>query len=235
MSLVVSIYVPEGIVLSSDSRVIINTSSKANEVIERTAFVLSDSVKKVKILKEKFGIAAYGQVSLKNLPIVEHLDIFENQILTNDTQIDEIPNLLLEFFTKNYEDVSTVFYVAGYKTENNNQIPHIYLVDIRQKLTNRLNQQNNNIVYNASWGGETEILTRIFSQVKVKNREDWNIIERGNVYYEFVSLKEAVELSRFYIQASEKLFKLQLKYNSVGGDVNSVVIPKKSLPYLIEN
>jgi len=235
MSLVVSIFVPEGIVLSSDSRVIINTSTKVNEIVERNASVLSDSVKKVKILKNKFGIAAYGQVSLRNLPVLEHIEIFENQCLTNETEIDKVPNILLDFFTKNFEDVNTIFYVAGYKNENNIQIPHLYLVDIRQKLINRVNFQNSNIIYNATWGGETEILTRLFGQIKVKSREDWNTWERVNVYYEFVSLKEAISLSRFYISTSEKIYKLQLKNNNVGGDINTIVIPKNAAPFFIEN
>ncbi len=233
MSLVTVVYVPQGMVLSSDSRVIINTSSKINDVVERNTLILSDTVRKVRILGSRYGIAAYGQISIKNLPVMEHLDNFETLCMQFDTKLTQIPELLIEYFTKNFDDVATIFYLCGYQMENGQNIPYVYLVDIKQKLINRINLQNNNISYNVAWGGESEILNRLFSQIKVKVREDWQTLERANVYYEFIDLHQAIELSRYYIDMSARMFALQMKSNHVGGGIKTVVIPKHDAAYLV--
>jgi hypothetical protein len=235
MSLVTTVYVPEGIVISTDSRILININTKNNEVVERASYILSDTIKKVKLIDYRFGIAAYGQVSLKSLPIIEHLEAFEAEYITEETQVSDLPQKLIEYFTKKFGEVNTIFYVAGYQSENNLQIPHIYLVDIRQKIVNRLNKTNNDLMYSASWGGETDMLTRMFSQIQVKGRGDeWVLMERGTVHYEFMSLEDAIIFSRYLIEVSEKMFKYQLKQQSVGGKIATLVIPRHDFPYYID-
>jgi len=235
MSLVTTVYVPEGIVISSDSRIVININSKVNETLERTSYVLSDTSKKIKLLDNRFGISAYGQISVKSLPVVEHLEAFEIEYIKPETKISQIPMMLIEFFNKKFGEINTIFYLAGYLQENNIQIPHVYLVDVRQKIVNRLNTINNEISYSASWGGETEMLTRLFGQIQVKGRGDeWQIMERGTVHYEFMSLEDAVYFSRYLVDVSSKMFRYQLKLQSVGGKISTLVIPRHDFPYFIE-
>lgn len=235
MSLVTTVYVPEGIVISADSRVLININSKKSDIVERNAFVLSDTIKKIKIIDNKYIIAAYGQISLKNLPIIEHLEAFEAEYLTPEIKISDLPEKMIEYFTKNFGEVSTVFYLAGYEYENKIPVPYVYLVDIRQKIVNRLNITEENINFGANWGGETEILTRLFSTIQVKGRgEEWKIMDRGTIHYEFMSLEDAIIYSRFLIDVSEKMFNYQLKQQSVGGKIVTAVLPKNDIPFYIE-
>lgn len=235
MSLVTTVYVPEGIVLSADSRIIININSKVNEVVERNSYILSDDTKKVKLLDNRFAVSAYGQVSLKSMPVLEHFEAFEAEFIKPETNITQLPPMIIDYFTKKFGDINTVFYLAGYNLENNIPVPYIYLIDVRQKIMNRLNKSNADLTFNASWGGETEMLTRLFSQIQVKSRgEEWVLMDRGTIHYEFMSLDEAVVFSRYLIELSEKMFRYQIKQQSVGGNIVSLVIPRHDYPYFVE-
>lgn len=236
MSLITTVYVPEGIVLTADSRIVINVNSKNNEVVERNTFILSDTIKKIKLLDYRFGIAAYGQMSLKNLPVIEHLDAFEAEYITEETRISEIPQKLIEYFTGRFGEINTIFFVAGYQVENKIQVPYVYLVDVRQKIVNRLNKTSTDLQYNASWGGETEIITRLFNQIQMKGKGDeWTLTERPTVHYEFMSLEDAIEFSRNLVSISEKMFKYQLKQQNVGGRISTLVIPRHEFPYFLDD
>ncbi|RLA99753.1 MAG: hypothetical protein DRG55_07445, partial [Deltaproteobacteria bacterium] len=74
MSLVVTVFVPSGIVMAADSRVSIVTQEKkeadGSTVIVENAVVLSDNANKVGALtKVRVGVATFGASIVNNVPI----------------------------------------------------------------------------------------------------------------------------------------------------------------------
>ena len=115
MSLIVTTYVPEGIIIAGDSRLTINWSEVDPETNGNNHYSITstDSNRKVFQIKDKFGLATFGAADIKGIPISGYITQFIEEKIDDNTQIDEIPSALHDFFGKQLEHPQTSFYVCG--------------------------------------------------------------------------------------------------------------------------
>ena len=59
MSLLLTLYVPEGIIIAGDSRLTLNWSSQLGTDVTSHTITASDSNNKVFIIKDKFGLGIF--------------------------------------------------------------------------------------------------------------------------------------------------------------------------------
>ena len=170
MSLSVTTYVPEGIIIAGDSRLTINWSEPDPDTQGNNHYSITstDSNRKVFQIKDKFGLATFGAADIKGIPISGYITQFIEEKIDDETQIDEVPGFLHDFFGKGLDNPQTSFYVAGYKLENKVSIPYVYFISIARGTTSRVNFQNGNVIFNANWGGELEVMSRLMSNIKMK-------------------------------------------------------------------
>ena len=77
MSIICSIYVPEGIVMAADSRMTV-TAVHGGDKPKELVFSISDNAQKIVLLnKVKVGIASCGNAVLDGKTISDYLRIFE--------------------------------------------------------------------------------------------------------------------------------------------------------------
>ena len=106
MSFVIAVYVPEGIVMASDSRQSVNIEGKNPEGKEfKVETVNSDAIIKTFLLeKPQVGISNFGLDLLGNTPIASHIKRFIEEELTVKNDTTTIPKELNECLGKSFPD-----------------------------------------------------------------------------------------------------------------------------------
>jgi len=91
-SLITTIYIPEGIVMASDSR----QSLSLNEEI--TSIITDTATKLFLLEKHKIGVSTCGDSFINNISISSHIKNFIEKELTDDDDVITVANKLFEYF-----------------------------------------------------------------------------------------------------------------------------------------
>lgn len=234
MSLIVTTYVPEGIIIAGDSRLTINWSEVDPETKGNNHYSITstDSNRKVFQIKDKFGLATFGAADIKGIPISGYITQFIEEKIDDNTQIDEIPASLHEFFGKGLENPQTSFYVAGYKLENKVSVPYVYFISIARGTTSRVNFQNGNVIFNANWGGELEVVSRLMSNIQMKQDNEWTEVKAPEVPFYFFTLQDAIDFSLYAVRTTIETFRFQQRIRTVGGPIDILAIFPKGIRWI---
>jgi len=124
MSFVITVYIPGGIVMASDSRQTIGIQRVEESAKDHPPIpiVSSDYVYKTFLLESsQVGISTFGEAFLGKMGTDFHLKTFEEEDLTENDDVESIAEKLLNFFKRNFPLADTSFHIAGYKKEGKNQ------------------------------------------------------------------------------------------------------------------
>ena len=234
MSLLITMYVPEGIVLSGDSRLTVNWSEKNNKGQEINYSVNgSDNYNKIFNIQNKFGLGSFGTADIKGIPVSGFINEFIEEKIQENTEINEIPPKLHEFFGQKYNYPDVNFYLSGYKTENGISIPYVYFISIGNKSDSRININGGNITFGANWGGEIEILQRLIQDVKIKTGNEWHEAKAAPILYNFITLQDAIDFCEYGIKTTIETLRFQKRAKTVGGAIDTLIIrPKEGAEWI---
>jgi len=224
MSLIVTTYAPEGIILAGDSRLTLNWGREIDGITNNYSVTSSDSNNKVFRIKNKFGLATFGAADINGIPIAGYINQFIEEKISDNTQIDEIPKSLHEFFGDNLGKPHTSFYLCGYKIENGISIPYIFYININTGETNRINEFEGRIQYGANWGGETEVMTRLLNNIQIHNGTDWVGLNATGVPFDFFTLQDAIDFCVYAVRTTTETFRFQQRIKTVGGPIDILAI-----------
>jgi hypothetical protein len=230
MSLIVTLYVPEGIVLAGDSRLTLNWSSHVNNIERSHSISASDTNNKIFVINDKFGLGIFGSAAINGIPLAGFINQFVEQLIKESTTIDEMPQLLHDFFGAPFGFPGINFYIIGYKIEHNISVPYAYFINIANKSSNRINYVNDKIINGANWGGEIEVLSRILNPVKVNNNGTWLDLNTSPIPWNYMTLQDAVDFSVYAIRTTMETMKFQQKEKTVGGPIDILVIKPNKIP-----
>ena len=234
MSLIVTLYVPEGLILAGDSRLTLRWSTKTDKGEQFHSVSASDSNMKIFSIKNKFGLGTFGAADIKGIPISGFINQFIEEKVLDDTTIDELPQLLLDFFGEKFEYPATNFYAIGYKIEDGISTPHAYHVNIAGKSINRVNFRNGQTFYGANWGGEISVLSRILNTVKLKQGNQWIDLPDNPVTWNFMTLQDAVDFAVYAVRTTIETIRFQQKEKTVGGPIDILVLKPNEDPIWIK-
>lgn len=229
MSLVVVLYVPEGIVLAGDSRLTLNWTSNNGQILQANSITASDSNSKIFTIREKFGLGTFGNADINGIPISGFINKFIEEKVGEETSIDEVPQLLLDFFGS-FGNPQTTFYTCGYKIENGISIPYAYIVSIGNQTFKRINAEKNGPINGANWGGEIEILLRLLNPVTINQGGNIVTLESAPVPWNFFTLQDAIDFAQYAVRTTIETIRFQQKIKTVGGPVDILVIRPNEPP-----
>lgn len=232
MSLVITVYAPEGIILAGDSRLTLNWTETENGENKRVSITASDSNSKIFQIKEKFGLGTFGSADIHGIPISGYIHKFIEEKITSKTKIDEIPAFLHEFFGTDLGRPNTSFYLCGYKLERGVSVPHIYFIDVSDGSTFRINTSGKEIKYGANWGGETEVLTRLLNDIKIQDGDDWVDAITPGVPFDFFTLQDAIDFSIYAVRTTIETFRFQQRIKTVGGPIDILAIKPDGVQWI---
>lgn len=232
MSLVITTYAPEGIIIAGDSRLTLNWDQSINGKKIQYSVTASDSNRKVFTIKSKFGLGTFGAADIKGIPISGYINQFIEEKITDETIIDEIPTSLHEFFGAGLGKPNSYFYLCGYKQENNISIPYVYYIDIANSNTIRININGSDIQYGANWGGESEVMIRLLNNIKINNGTDWVDLNTPGIPFNFFTLQDAIDFSLYAVRTTIETFRFQQRIKTVGGPIDILAITTDGIKWI---
>jgi hypothetical protein len=225
MSFVITMYVREGIVMASDSRLSLNiTKQEGDKQLVHVSVGLSDSNYTTFLAPNNVGISTYGTADIKGVPIAGYIESFISEIIPDvNTDIDEVPPKLLSYFRKFDPHPDTKFIVAGYKSQGNEKQQQVWLVDISNKSVAQVNPPGQQ---GAQWGGEADILTRLILPVAEINQQNKikQVLPFFPIPWQFFTLQDAIDFCIFAVRSTTDAIRFLPRAKTVGGPIDVLVI-----------
>ncbi|MDA2921387.1 hypothetical protein MYX76_18165 [Desulfobacterota bacterium AH_259_B03_O07] len=224
MSLIISVYVPTGIILSGDSRTTGTISQQDkdpknpnNKVTVRTNIVISDAADKVFLLYNRFGVGAFGDAIVKDMPIAHYIEQFHLTTESPSTP-EDLAQSLLKYLRSQEPTANVGLVVAGY--ENNE--PFVIGVNVKKGEAQRMNIKKDTgaLDYGILRGGDTAVVNRLLSQ------------REFNPVFTVMNIQDAVDYSRHLIRSSIDQMRFEPRFPKVGGPIDTLVITTKDSRFL---
>jgi hypothetical protein len=229
MSFVIAVYVPEGIVMASDSRQAVTVEGKNPEGKSfKVETVNSDAITKTFLLeKHQIGVSNFGQDLLGGIPIPSHIKRFIEEELNPGDNVESVPRKLVSYFRRSYPDADVGFHVTGYRKEAKVSIAHVYSCHVARNAVDRRNiKPDGSISFGAAWSGQTDILTSILIPVVVKDETGADKVVRSTppIIWDAMALQDAIDFSVYAIRTTIDTMRFQARPKNVGGPIDVLVL-----------
>jgi hypothetical protein len=235
MSLIITVYVREGIVMAADSRLTLNfprtTPSGQTHILSITS---SDSAKKLFLAPNNVGIATCGPADIGGVPIAGFIESFIVEKLKGQPlSAEQVASDLKVYFGALGVRPGTLFHVAGYAQVNETLDQQLFLVDPAAGLLSRLNPANKQ---GANWGGEIDVLQRLLNEVSLIQTGGLNPVPLPyfGVPFEFFTLQDAIDFAFYGIRSTIDTLRFQAREKTVGGPVDVLVITPDSSHWIAQ-
>lgn len=231
MSFLIAVHVNEGIVLASDRRTTYtNTQTIGKQVVQRIGIHTTESTDKTFICPNGSGISTCGDGSLQGKPITGYIQDMIRLHISKETTIEEIPEIIIEYFNGLDVVPDTNFIVAGYQmTEEGGKEQKLYKVNVKDKNKECINTDSQG----ATWDGESTTLTRLIQNVSMK-AEDGTYIDLPyeEILWNYFTLQDAVDFARYAVETTIKTMRFKNVIETVGGNVDILVITPEETKWL---
>lgn len=197
-------HIPEGIILSANNFTFIDDKYHYGY---NNIFIVNDN-----IAITFYGMQTYEEKTTRSI-IQDFIDKHEEKLDVVNT-----PRIILKYLSENYKELGIFVYICGYKIVDNVAYPTVYLLDVMNKDYVQVNVHNDMFFYNIHWGGDTDLLDRMFRQVKIEHNGEWDDVEEINLNMNYYSIEEAIEFSKFIMETNLSIQKLTTGQNI---DVNA--------------
>jgi hypothetical protein len=212
MSIITCVYVPEGIVMSADSRL---TVSKDYGNGRAEICILSDNSQKLfKLTKAPIGISSCGEIILNQKMISDFLRLFEIEKVNEGDNVEQIARKLNEYAQSFLAANRVEFLIAGY-FEDKPYVYHLCNGQIVQK-----NNNNGKLFYGASWRGETLATYKLFSGEP-----------QTRLCFDLMPLRDAIDFSEFIVELTIKYQRFEDNSATCGGPIDTLVITKDKVSF----
>lgn len=227
MSLIICVHVEEGIVLASDSRTTYNKDIENTKVI---GIHSTNTTNKTFLCPNNSGISTCGDASIRGKPISAFIESFIREKIDNNTDVDDIPNLIKKYFEKLEPNLNTVFIIAGYKKEDKKYVQKIYRVRTNIAQIEKINTDSQGAV----WDGEILTLTKLLTPVYNKNikTEEFELFPIPEIAWNYYTLQDAIDFAKYGIKTTIDTMRFQTVQETVGGPIDILVIRPESAEWL---
>jgi hypothetical protein len=218
MSLVVTVYVPSGIIMAADSRMSVLRSQDReegeNKMRLQQQLVLSDNAfKVVELRKIGVGISLYDAGIINNEPVDSHVHRFEEEVLTADDDVLTAADKFIEHFKVRFPNVGIGFHIAGYRHEDRASIPYVLVGHTtREPEPRRVNAvEDGRVQYGITRAGETQIANRLIDPKQLP-------------LFNAMPVQDAVDYAIHLIRTTIDTMRFEPKFPSVGGPIDIAVV-----------
>ena len=229
MSLVIVTYVPEGIVMASDSRQFLTIEGKTPEGREfKVETPASDFVSKTFLLEnQRIGISTFGQDLLAGVPMASYIKKFTEEELTATDDVTTTPKRIVGYFRISFPDADTGFHIAGYKKEGKISVPYVYWCHISRNTVERRNiKPDGSLAYGATWSGQIDVIDSIVNPVIIKDEKGFDKVIRAPapIIWDAMTLQDAIDFSIYAIRTTIDTMRFQARLKNVGGPIDVLVL-----------
>jgi hypothetical protein len=230
MSFVITIYVPEGIVMASDSRqsATIERKTASGEKLPPVQTVASDFTYKLFLLKQQgVGISAYGDTLLGGVQMESHIKRLEEERLKDNDTIDKVTDKLMSYFRGKFPQANTVFHITGFRKEEGISTPHVYVCYIGKDRKERVNYDvnANRVKYGCSWGGETDVILLLLKPYQILGADNKPTSAPAfPIIWDSMNLQDAIDFAIYAVRTTIDTIRFQARPKSVGGEIDVLLL-----------
>ena len=209
MSLVVTVYVPEGLVMAADSRLTLEFQlPQPSGPPKYHSVPSSDSTYKVFLAPNRIGISTFGAAAVGTAPVAPLVEAFAAKELGSSTKPPcEVANALLQHFRVMAGPPAVRFHVAGYKDI---QQQEVFDVDVAGNTAKQVNISGPG----AAWGGETDVLSRLLLKVGALDQAGklTDELPLFGVAFQHFTLQDAVDFAVYAIRTTADTMRFQMRH-----------------------
>jgi len=242
MSFVITVYVPEAIVMAADSRQSIILSKRMSEgategtKLQTVETVNSDFVYKIFLLpKHNVGISTFGEFVLGKVTIESHIKRFQEEKLKNVDDVPHIARKLLEFIGNQFPQANTTFHIAGFNKESGISIPYIYVCQVSRREIRRLNTKSgtDEIIYGASWGGQGDVIAGILGSKQITAPNDkLKPSITAPVVWDTMPIQDAIDFAIYTVRTTIDTIRFQARPKNVGGPIDVLLFTPDKITWI---
>lgn len=234
MSFIITLYIREGIVMASDSRLTLNAEQKKpNGQRTLLAAGMSDSNYKTFLAQNRIGISTFGQAAINGAPIGGFIDTFIREHLSDTPTVTEFANELNEHFRTFNPIPDAGFHIAGYEKTENRLKQMVYQVAPFHNTVQVKNpdKPDGEPSQGASWSGEGDILARLLQPVFTKDKNgNYTQLPHYQIPWQFFTLQDAIDFAVYAIRTTIDSVRFLPRAKTVGGPIDVLVIkPSESI------
>lgn len=221
MSLCVSVYTRQGIVMGSDSRGSLTFNNKQAEqtmVIQGSHFF--DNTQKTCLLPNNCGMSWSGDAMIKGVLASEHIENFIKEKIKKSTVIGDLPKLALEYFNTLQKGIDSEIIFAGYQSKDKDG-RRVYHLNLKDGSHDEISHNSIGIHFS----GEKAFVTRMFHKSTI-HAQDGSIVEMEalQIPLDLMSLQDVVDFVRFVIEFTGKALHFSSQPETVGGQTDILVM-----------
>jgi len=224
MSFLITLYVREGIVMASDSRLQLAARRMEGErEIHQLGVGQSDSIYKTFLTYNDIGISTFGAPDIGGVPITGYIESFiADEINRQALAVDEVPQALIDYFGREDLSPDTGFLVAGYKPGPERAEQHVWEALVKPGVVRRLNEPNK---WGAAWRGVTDVLARLLAPVQIQEPGgELKPLPHFPIQWAYFTLQDAIDYAKYAVQVTADTIRFQPRAKAVGGPVDILVI-----------
>lgn len=234
MSLIITVYVREGIVMAADSRLTLTIPRTTPGGQPHTlSITTSDSARKLFLAPNNIGIATCGAADIGGVPIAGFVESFMVEKLKDQRlTAEQVAGELKTYFVNLGVRPGTIFHVAGYVESTTGLNQTLYYVD---PAVGTCIQLNNVDQQGANWGGEVDVLQRLLNDVALTQSAGTSIpLPSHSVPFEFFTLQDAIDFAFYGIRSTIDTLRFHTREKTVGGPVDVLVITPDSSQWIAQ-
>jgi hypothetical protein len=209
--------------MASDSRLTLTIPIQQNNQQIPISFPQSDANYKTFLAPGNIGISTFGAADIQGVPISGYIDSFiHERIETNQVDLQNVPQLLMDYFRALPIIPQTGFHVAGYINENGRQVPHVWRLLISQNLIGEVVRPGEQ---GAAWDGEIEVMSRLIMPLSIVQNDGTSVpIPASPIQWSFFTLQDAIDFAIFSVKITRDTMRFLARVKTVGGPVDVLVI-----------
>jgi hypothetical protein len=218
MSLVVTVYVPSGIVMAADSRMTVlrteDREENGQKVRVQQQLVLSDGAYKVvELQKVAAGVSVYDAGVIDNQPVDSQVRRFEEAALVDGDDVRSVADKFLDYFQKRHAGVAVGFHVAGYRFEGKASVPYVLVGHTtREAAIRRVNAtEGNALQYGVVRAGDVLVANRLIDEQYIP-------------LFAAMPLQDAVDYAIHLIRATINTLRFEPRFPTVGGAIDILAV-----------
>lgn len=231
MSLIITVYCNEGIVMASDSRATYSYTETLPPpdknmpplIVRENGAHLTDNAYKTFLTPNGIGVSVCGCSSINGNSITGIIEEF--LLRNNNLSVSELTKKIHTHFSNLPLKDNIEFVIAGYEQHDgcfnqiihrvNTKSPDIEVVDTTQS--------------GALWGGESDILSRLICDLYLRHehQDGTETYTRHTGYpipWSFFTLQDSIDFAEYGIRTTIDAMKFQRRVKTVGGPIDVLVI-----------
>jgi len=239
MSLIITVTVPEGIIMASDSRQSLTVEGRGPEGRTfKVETVNSDSVTKTFLLEnQQVGISNFGQDLLGGVPMSSYVKKFIEEEIVSADDVTTIPSKLIKYMRKSFPQADAGFHVAGYSKSAKVSVPYFYNCHVAKNIVERKNvKPDGSVAYGATWSGQIDVITSIVNPIKTKDEKgkDRIVYSPAPIVFDAMTVQDAIDFAVYAIRTTIDTMRFQARQKNVGGPIDVLLLLPDAKPRWIQ-